>query len=118
MDTLQTMLKDMNDSAQAKASTERPTTIAADFNGVPLELITYFDVDIRKMDGRINGQLRDIFSVLSPGAKDIGDVLSKVRALDRKLGQPSGTETRYGRIASYLKISAKIDSLEKHRKAI
>jgi hypothetical protein len=97
-----------------------PTNSVADLpmmiNGVPLEIINHFDVDVRAMDNRTQGRLQDIVKFL-PGEK-LGDKLISLRDVERKLGAPAHGETRYGRVWNWLKVTSRIDDLVKQREAI
>lgn len=87
-------------------------------DGTPIELMDYFDLDIRDADSRAKGQLRDIYSMTQEGARDIGDILSRMRNIERQLGHPSFGETRYGKIWNWLKISGRINDLMKQQEAM
>lgn len=86
------------------------------YKGVPLTLVEYFDVDIRAMSDKTVKQINEIYEFLPDG--NMGDKLVELRKVERKLGQPTLSETRYGRIWNYLKISRNIGNLKKQREAL
>lgn len=87
-------------------------------NGVPIELIEYFNIDIRNTDSRDNNQLVEIYKLLKNDGETDGDMLLKIGEIERKLGSPAFNETRYGRIWSYLRINNRISEMEKQKKAM
>lgn len=88
------------------------------FEGMPLEMIRYFDIDVRQIDNRIRKQIMDIYTFSCQEGDSIGDILLKVRAVEKRLGVSSLNETRYGRIWNWLKINRNIEELHKQRSAL
>lgn len=87
-------------------------------NGVPIDLIDYFNIDIRNLDSRDSNQLSEVYKLLKSDSETEGDVLLKIGEIERKLGSPTYNETRYGRIWSYLRINSRINEMEKQKKAM
>lgn len=88
------------------------------YEGIPVEFFEFFDVDMRALDTRAKVQLKELFDMSKDGCKDMGDVVTKISEIDRKLGAPAFNESRYGRVWSYLKISRRMGDLEKQRMAM
>lgn len=87
-------------------------------NGVPIDLIEYFNIDIRNIENRDNEQLSEIYRLLKSDSETDADMLLKIGEIEQKIGMPAFNETRYGRIWSYLKINSRINEMEKQKKAM
>ena len=85
------------------------------FDGVPLDLMDYFQIDFKNSDSDSKNKLREIYSILKDDYPDITNLLSKLSDIDRKLGAHGYQETRYGKIWNYLKVTEKIKGLEKYK---
>ena len=105
----------LNDINKLNKINTPQNNIPYSFGDVPVELIQYFDINVNAMDNRIKGQLKDIFEHCATNSKDMKDVLLRIRKIDRKLGMPSGMESRYGRIWSHIKLSSKIHNIMKKK---
>lgn len=86
-------------------------------DGVPLEIIRYFDVDIRSMDSNTVRQLKDIYELSNDSNETIGDSLLKIKDIDMRLGYPS-YGNRFSKVWNYLKITKNIGDLDKQRQAL
>lgn len=86
-------------------------------DGVPLEIIQYFNQDIRALTMRDKEQLREIYDIYKNDSQDMGDVLLKISEADRRIGTPSGMDSRWGKLWAYAKLNSRIGELEKQRKA-
>ena len=87
------------------------------FEGVPLDMMHHFNVTMRGMSSEAQKQMTEIYELMDGKGKQMGDLITEIRKVENKLGQPSGTETRYGRVWHYLKLSNRINDLEKQRGA-
>jgi len=79
-------------------------------DNIPLDVMRYFDVDVAGMDNKIVTKLTGIREMIG-NEVDIGELLSKIRQIERKLGPPTYTESRYSRVWNYLKLSKRIKNL-------
>lgn len=105
----------LSNIAAAPVSTQ---SITPSINGVPISLIDYFNVDIRKMESRDNDQLAEIYKLLKNDSETDSDVILKIGEIERKLGSPTYNETRYGKIWSYVRINSRIADMEKQKRAM
>lgn len=99
--------------ATKPASEPQPTL----FNGVPLELMEFFTLDMKDLNDSTARKINDIYTFLKPKVKSMGELLMEIRRVERKIGAPALTETRYGKVWNWLKLSNRINDLEKQRKA-
>ena len=85
--------------------------------GIPIDMIRFFDVDIRSMDAKTTGQLKDIYKMMADrGGIDV--IMSEISSIRNKMGAGGYGETSYGRIWNYLKIGDNIKHLERQRNAM
>lgn len=96
-------------------SIDAPTPMI--LSGVPIDMINYFDIDIKNLDDTQRNKLNDIYKFLSDKSKD-GSMYSRLRELELKLGSSDIHEKRYNKIWNYLSISNKIQSLENERRLL
>lgn len=105
------MTSPMNTIANAQ-----PITPMVD--GIPIDFIRYFDIDIRNIENRDKSQLQEIYSLLDGAKRSPSDMLTELRNIQNKLGAPGYHETKFGKIWNYLKITRHINNLEKERKSL
>ena len=97
--------------------TSEPISRTLVYEGVPLELMHYFNVEMRNISEGALKHLGEIYNLMDGKNKQMGDLITEIRKVENKLGQPSNTETRYGRVWHYLKLTNRINDLEKQRGA-
>lgn len=109
------MVRPASNMAAAPVATQSLTPMV---NGVPVDIINYFNIDIRNVDNRENSQLSEIYKLLKNDSKTDSDVILEISTIERKLGSPAYNESRYGKIWSYLKINSRIEDMEKQKRAM
>lgn len=87
-------------------------------DGIPIDIIDYFNIDTMSINTRENNQLIDIYKLLKNDGDSDSDVILKIGEIERKLGYPAHNETRYGKVWSYVKINSRIIEMEKQKKAM
>lgn len=97
---------------------ESPAISSFMFNGAPIEIYDYFDVNYTKADDTTKKQLRDIFDSLKSESGDMAGVFKRLTDVSIKLGSPNFNETRYSKVWSYLKISNQINELQDRQKLL
>lgn len=91
-------------------------TIAPVWDGVPLDVIYYFNLEIRDLDNNTKTKLKEISDYFS--SHDISETLNKMRDAELKLGAPNPMENRHNKLWNYIRISRQIDSLTKQRESL
>jgi hypothetical protein len=77
-------------------------------------LIDYFGMD--RPDGQTKNDLRELFTHLSKsGELSKGELMGKLRAVERRLGAPPTSENRIRRIVNYLALDDQIGDLIKEQ---
>lgn len=99
-------------------SPRNPTlNIPISYEGIPVDLMNYFDQGFDNMTQRSTKQLGEIYVLLKDDFNNMGDLLYEVKQIERRLGPAPLSETRYGRVWNWLKVSNRIKKLEKERQA-
>lgn len=94
------------------------TSITSILNDAPIEIIRYFGVDLLTIDEKTREKLKDIYKFCSKNTNGLGEILMKVKDIERKVKNPVNLyEPLYGRVWNWIKISEQINDLEKQRKA-
>ena len=90
------------------------------FNGLPLSVADYFNVDIFSLDETQKNRLTEVYTWAKNKVPEggMGDVMSKISELERQLGATSIGEKRSDRLWRWCKLASRIDDLEKERTAL
>jgi len=86
--------------------------------GIPMDMLHHFNVDIESITDVAKKQLSEVYEMLDGNEMELSDFLEKLRSLENRLGQPSHTETRYGKIWHWAKIQNRIKGLQKQQRAM
>jgi hypothetical protein len=81
-------------------------------NGIPIDMMDYFNVHITEMTHLNRRQMQEIYQILGGEEKPFVEIYPELSRLERKVGQPSGGETRYGKIWHYLKMLRRVQTKE------
>lgn len=92
--------------------------IPVSFEGVPLDIIRFFDIDTRTMDNKTKEKLNDIYKFSNSEGKPMGDILQGLKMIEYQMGQSVVGESRYGRIWNYLRVQNTINDLVKQRDSL
>ena len=88
------------------------------WEGVPLDVFHFFNVEISNSNDKTNSEMKDIYKWASQDANGkMGDVMEKLRSLETRLGVPRLGETRIGKMSNWIRLSTKIDDIRKHMRA-
>ena len=102
----------------------QPTITQADgvmvYDGLPLSIPNYFNVDAFKLSDEEKGRLGSIYEWAKTKVPEgtMGDVLTKISELERQLGATAIGESRLDRLWRWCKLSFRIEDLEKERIAL
>lgn len=90
------------------------------YEGMPLDLVRHFAVDVKQMTEGDKKQINDIYNWVkgSLAEQTPGNVMLAIRQISNRLGSPQLGETRFGKMWNYLRIQQSIDDLSKQRKAM
>jgi len=90
------------------------------YDGVDLSLYSMFDIPIESAEETEKGRLRDLSNWVSEGLeeKSIGNILTKIKEIDNKLGATPIGSSRLNRIWNHLKISQRIKDLHTQQRAL
>ena len=108
-----------NDAVIVPPVDPQPMLSAPSFEGIPVETIRYFGMDIGKLSSGEIEQLKDIHNWSKPneGEDTIGGRLQKLKSLETKLGAPKYYETKLSRLWSWVKMDSNISELRKRQSA-
>ena len=90
------------------------------YDGVDLSLYSMFDIELTKAEDTQKEKLRDLSNWVSADLqeKSIGNIMSKIKEIDNKLGATPIGSSRLNRIWNHLKISQRINDLHKQQRAL
>ena len=90
------------------------------WEGVPVDVIRMFNVEIGTVHQKDIEKLKDICSWADSKCeeKTIGNIMQKISTLERQLGSPALSEKRWDKIWNWVKISKQIDDLDKRRESL
>ena len=99
---------------------EKPQVTSASWEGIPIEIYRYFDIDIGKVSQDEIKQFQDIYkwAKLENESATLGDILLKIRDLEHTLGATNFGETRHGKIWNWAKLTLVINEMNKRREAL
>lgn len=90
------------------------------YDGLPLSVSDYFNVDAFKLSDQQRERLSDIHTWAKNKVPEgtLGDIMTKISELERQLGATTIGESRIDRLWRWCRISFKIDDLDKQRTAL
>ena len=110
------------------AKTPEPSTPATpttgfssfEYNNIPIDFYSFFNTPLERATEREIEELKDIYDWSKEGLDEatLGNVMTKVRDLELKLGVPRIDETRRSRLWSWMKCKRIIDEQIKRQKAL
>lgn len=84
---------------------------------VPPDVYDYFGVSLRTLSTQEKQQIVDLFKYFNGISNNLGDAITEIAELERRLGTPHATERRFNRVYNWVKIQQRINSLEKQKQA-
>ena len=63
--------------------------VTYEWEGIPVDIIRFFNVDMTSVTEKETGRLRDIYDWAKEGEETIGDVLQKISRIVNPLGAPA-----------------------------
>jgi hypothetical protein len=90
------------------------------YNGLPLSVSTFFNVDAFKSDDVATDRMNQIYQWAKSKVPEgtMGDVITEISKLERQLGATVCGESRIDKMWRWTKLSGKILDLEKERNAL
>lgn len=90
------------------------------YNGLPLSVPNFFNVDAFKASETETNRMNEIFSWVKNKVPEgtMGDIITKISELERQLGATVVGESRIDKMWRWTKLSHKIEDLEKERNAL
>jgi hypothetical protein len=91
------------------------------WEGVPVDILRYFDMELGTTPQKDVGKLKDVFEWAKDKCKDepsMGNIMQKISILENQLGAPAIDEKRFSKMWVWVKMSKHIDDLEKRREAL
>lgn len=86
--------------------------------GVPVDILEYFNIDPNDYGLVDKKQLNEIFNICVESCESKSELLEKLKFIENKIGVPLPGESRPVKIHRYLKVSKRIEELEKQRKTM
>ena len=83
---------------------------------LPGEVYRFFNVNPIGPDKTANKYLTDIYKWASKDSHSLGDTLTKLRDVERKVGQPALDEFRYTRVYNYVRMTNYMDSMKEDKR--
>lgn len=105
-------------AAEAVAPVHIDSALPMMMDGLPVDLINYFGVEMGTITQSTRKHLSEIYAICCTESPRMGDILQKIRSLDNRMGEPSLGQTRTGRIWQYLKMHEKVVDMQKNRDAM
>lgn len=109
-----------NTTSQVTTIQEKPSLSGYNdfsYNGVPVDMFSYFDIPINSNDKNLPERLSKIL-LWANDKETIGDKLQKLRDLENQLGVPRGGESRIERLYRYVVLADRINDLRKRQDAL
>ena len=85
------------------------------FEGIPFEVYRFFNITPSSTEANDIKQIKEVYKWSAKDSTGIGDIMSKMRNLEMKLGSPGVGETRYNKMYNYIRVSNIVDSLHRER---
>jgi hypothetical protein len=89
-----------------------------DYDGVPIDILRFFNVDLSDIPRKDRDQLAAISKWALKDAETLGQGMKRLRDLEIKLGSPRLDETRAGRLYNWVKLQYQIDDLRQRQEAV
>jgi predicted porin len=91
-----------------------------DYDGVPIDIIRFFNTDMSRMNTKEKDELLTISKWAFKDVETLGDGLMKLRNLEIKLGRPLGDpeSNRRMKIYNWVRIQQHIEDLGKRQEAL
>lgn len=88
-----------------------------EYAGIPVDYYNYFGLDMGKITEKQREKLGVIASLLKPDGETLGDRLTALRSLERKLGRDP-LNGRLDSVYNHMRLTSRIKDLEKQRMAL
>ena len=91
-----------------------------DYDGVPIDIIRFFNADMNNLERKEKDELALIAKWAFKDVETLGDGLMKLRNLEIKLGRPLGDpeSSRRMKIYNWVRIQQHIEDLSKRQEAL
>ena len=89
------------------------------WNGVPMDIFRYLNVDFFVADEKMLGEMKDIHDYArSKSNGQPGDMIQKIEELKIRLGEPEMGTSRLAQLTNYIRVLKNINDMQKQRKAM
>ena len=97
-----------------------PRYSSFEYDGIPIDVYQMFGMPMEKSTKQGREELKDIYNWASEGIEDktLGNVMSRIDALELALGTPRAGETRRGRLWGWLKLKRQINDMTKRQRVL
>ena len=99
----------------------KPMEMNSDRPSLPTDMYSHFGLDWATEEKTVN-KLRDIYEWGSKGLAGeeytVGNIMTNIARLERKLGASSGANTMYDRLWNWVKMDGTIDDYKKRQETI
>lgn len=96
------------------------TTEVLAIDGIPLDIGNLFDVDLHKMNDKEKSKLKELYewAVGEVEEKTLGNVMLKIRELERRMGQSRTGSESYNRLWNWVKMEKYSREIKKRQEAL
>jgi hypothetical protein len=90
------------------------------YDGLPLSISDYFNVDTFKLDQKEKERMNEIYLWAKSKTPEgtMGDIMTKISTLERQLGATAIGDKRMDKMWRWVKLANRIEDLEKERTAL
>ena len=102
-------------------SSAPPTTAGYEWQGVPIDVLRTFNIELGTIPARELEKIKDITSWAKAKVGSeytIGDLLQKISDVKTKLGSPNAGERQYDKVWEYIKSQRVIDEHLKRQQSL
>jgi hypothetical protein len=88
------------------------------FDNIPVDVYRFFGETIGLLSEKEKEKLSTVSDWAFKEVTTIGDGLLKLRNLEMRLGTPTGNESRYDRLFTWVKMQRQIEDMQKRQEAL
>mgnify|MGYP000243789763 CR=1 FL=1 len=99
----------------------QPSGVAGyEWQGVPIDVIRHFSVEMNSIPPRDIQQLKDITSWAKSKVDEptVGNVLQKIATIQRQLGSPNLNEKSYSKVWQWVKLQSITEDIAKRQESL
>ncbi len=107
--------------APQPTTSAQPSGVAGyEWQGVPIDVIRHFSVEMNSIPPRDIQQLKDITSWAKSKVDEptVGNVLQKIATIQRQLGSPNLNEKSYSKVWQWVKLQSITEDIAKRQESL